>query len=58
MTGIIGRKLGMTRVFNEDGTSNVSSPIVQIVDGSQVLVWPSEFAQDDLVFPAPAFDER
>jgi branched-chain amino acid transport system substrate-binding protein len=45
-------------IFYEDGTSNLSSPIVQIVDGAQQLVWPSEFATSELVFPAPPFDER
>jgi branched-chain amino acid transport system substrate-binding protein len=44
--------------FNADGTSSLSSPIVQIVGGAQVLVWPSEFATSDLVFPAPPFEER
>ena len=45
-------------VFNEDGTSNVSNPMVQIVDGTQQLIWPLEFATAELVYPAPAFDDR
>jgi branched-chain amino acid transport system substrate-binding protein len=45
-------------IFYEDGTSNLSSPILQIVDGAQVLVWPAEFATADLVYPAPPVEER
>jgi branched-chain amino acid transport system substrate-binding protein len=45
-------------MFNPDGTSNVSSPILQVQDGRPVLVWPAEFATTELVFPAPPFDER
>ncbi|HRN50019.1 MAG TPA: amino acid ABC transporter substrate-binding protein [Anaerolineales bacterium] len=45
-------------VFNEDGTSNVSNPMVQIVGGAQQLIWPLEFATAELVYPAPAFDDR
>lgn len=45
-------------VFNEDGTSSVANPLVQIISGSQQLIWPAEFATAELVYPAPAFGDR
>lgn len=44
--------------FNEDGTGVISSPILQYQNGRPELVWPTEFATADFVYPAPAFDER
>lgn len=44
--------------FNEDGTGVVGSPILQYQQGKVELVWPTEFATADLVYPAPPFEER
>jgi hypothetical protein len=44
--------------FREDGTGTVIAPILQYQEGRVQLVWPAEFATADLVYPAPAFEER
>lgn len=44
--------------FNADGTSNVSSPILQYQGGVPQVVWPAEFATADFVYPAPAYEDR
>ena len=44
--------------FNEDGTGNVLAPILQYINGKQELIWPTDFATAELVYPAPAYDQR
>jgi branched-chain amino acid transport system substrate-binding protein len=44
--------------FREDGTGTVGSPILQYINGKQEVVWPTDIATADFVFPAPPFDER
>lgn len=44
--------------FNEDGTGNVITAILQYQNGKAELVWPAEFATADFAYPAPPFDER
>ena len=44
--------------FNEDGTGNVPVAILQYQSGRPELVWPAEFATADLVYPAPAYEDR
>jgi branched-chain amino acid transport system substrate-binding protein len=44
--------------FNEDGTGNVPTAILQYQHGVVELVWPKEFATADLIYPAPPYDER
>lgn len=44
--------------FNEDGTGNVLNPLIQWQNGKMELVWPSDQATADFVYPAPPFDER
>jgi branched-chain amino acid transport system substrate-binding protein len=44
--------------FREDGTGVVTPAMLQYQGGKAELVWPSEFATADLVFPAPPLDER
>jgi branched-chain amino acid transport system substrate-binding protein len=44
--------------FRPDGTGNVSSPILQYINGKQELVWPLEFATAEFVYPAPPYDQR
>jgi branched-chain amino acid transport system substrate-binding protein len=44
--------------FNEDGTGNVVTAILQYQAGRPELVWPAEFATADLAFPALPFSER
>jgi branched-chain amino acid transport system substrate-binding protein len=44
--------------FNEDGTGNVVTAILQYQNGRPELVWPAEFATADFAFPAPPFGER
>ncbi len=44
--------------FNEDGTGNVPTAILQYQHGRAELVYPLEFATADLVYPAPPFEER
>lgn len=44
--------------FNEDGTGNVVTAILQYQNGRPELVWPAEFATADFVYPAPALDDR
>lgn len=44
--------------FNEDGTGNVVTAILQVQNGRPELVWPAEFATADLAFPALPFGER
>lgn len=44
--------------FREDGTGTVTPAMLQYQEGKVQLVWPSEFATADLVYPAPPFDER
>jgi len=44
--------------FNSDGTSNVSSPILQYQNGSAELVWPLEFKTADFLYPAPDYANR
>ncbi len=44
--------------FNADGTGNVPIAILQYQAGSVQLVWPQEFATADLIYQAPAYDDR
>ena len=44
--------------FNEDGTGNVITAILQVQDGRPELVWPAEFATADFAYPAAPFSER
>jgi branched-chain amino acid transport system substrate-binding protein len=44
--------------FREDGTGTVGSPILQYINGKQEVVWPTDIATAEFVFPAPPFDER
>lgn len=44
--------------FNEDGTGNVVTAILQYQNGRPALVWPAEFATAEFAFPAPPFGER
>lgn len=44
--------------FNEDGTGNVVTAILQYQNGRPELVWPAEFATADFAYPAPAVGER
>lgn len=44
--------------FNEDGTGNVVTAILQVQHGRPELVWPLEFATADLAYPALPFSER
>lgn len=44
--------------FREDGTGVVPSVILQYQEGAVQLVWPEEFATADLVYPAPALEDR
>lgn len=44
--------------FNEDGTGNVVTAILQYQGGRPELVWPAEFATAEFAYPAPPFDER
>lgn len=38
--------------FREDGTAPVGNPFMQRVEGTIQLIWPSEAATDDLLYPA------
>jgi branched-chain amino acid transport system substrate-binding protein len=44
--------------FNEDGTGNVITAILQMQDGGQELIWPAEFATAEFAYPAMPFSER
>lgn len=44
--------------FNEDGTGNVVTAILQVQNGRPELVWPTEFATAEFVYPALPFSER
>ena len=44
--------------FNADGTGNVLNPLVQWIDGTMQLVWPTDQKSADLVYPAPEFSQR
>jgi len=44
--------------FREDGTGVVMSPFIQWQAGKTELVWPTEHATADFVYPAPPFEER
>ncbi len=44
--------------FNPDGTGNVPVAILQYQQGKVQEVWPPEFKTADLIYPAPAFDDR
>ena len=44
--------------FNEDGTGNVITAILQVQDGRPELVWPAEFATADFAYPATPFSDR
>ena len=43
---------------DEDGTGVVMSPFIQWQAGKTELVWPTEHATADFVYPAPPFEER
>jgi len=53
MTTVIGPV-----TFNEDGTGNVLNPLIQWQNGKMELVWPTDQATADFVYPAPPFEER
>ena len=53
MTAVIGPV-----TFNADGTGNVLNPLVQWQNGVLELVYPFDQASAELLYPAPAFDER
>jgi len=44
--------------FNEDGTGNVITFILQVQNGRPELVWPAEFATSEFLYPAPPFSDR
>ena len=44
--------------FNEDGTGNVITFILQVQNGRPELVWPTEFATSEFLYPAPPFSDR
>lgn len=44
--------------FNEDGTGVVVTALLQYQSGRPELLWPAEFATADVVYPAPAFEDR
>jgi branched-chain amino acid transport system substrate-binding protein len=44
--------------FRDNGTGVVTAPYLQYQGGQIELIWPSEFATADLVYPAPPYDER
>ena len=44
--------------FNEDGTGNVVVPMLQYQEGKIQLIYPTDMATADLVFPAPAYADR
>ncbi len=39
--------------FREDGTSPITNPLMQRIEGGVQLVWPAESATQPLVFPSP-----
>jgi branched-chain amino acid transport system substrate-binding protein len=39
--------------FREDGTSPITNPLMQRLDGKVVLVWPADKATQPLVYPSP-----
>ena len=43
---------------DEDGTDVVLSPFIQWQNGKTELVWPTEHATADFVYPALPFEER
>jgi branched-chain amino acid transport system substrate-binding protein len=47
-----------TITFREDGTGTVTPAMLQYQEGRVQLVWPSEFATADLVYPAPPVADR
>ena len=40
--------------FREDGTTITSNPLMQRVAGAIELIWPTEFATSEIVYPVPA----
>lgn len=44
--------------FNEDGTGNVVTALLQYQNGRPELIWPEEFATAEFVYPAPPYSER
>lgn len=44
--------------FNADGTGNVLNPLIQWQSGKLELVWPSDHATSEFIYPAPPFEER
>ncbi len=44
--------------FRDDGTGVVVVPLVQWQEGATELIWPTEFATADFVYPAPPFEGR
>jgi branched-chain amino acid transport system substrate-binding protein len=44
--------------FNEDGTGNVVTAILQMQNGRQQLIWPAEFATAEFAFPALPYADR
>ena len=39
--------------FREDGTSPITNPLMQRIEGGVQLVWPAEAATEPLVYPSP-----
>jgi branched-chain amino acid transport system substrate-binding protein len=39
--------------FREDGTSPITNPLMQRIEGGVQLVWPAESATEPLVYPSP-----
>lgn len=39
--------------FREDGTSPITNPLMQRVDGGVVLIWPADQAPGELIYPSP-----
>lgn len=44
--------------FNEDGTGNVVTAILQYQNGVPELIWPDEFKTADFIYPAPPYADR
>lgn len=44
--------------FRDDGTGTVIAPILQYQRGKVQVVWPPDAKTADLVYPAPALDQR
>jgi hypothetical protein len=39
--------------FREDGTSPITNPLMQRIEGGVELVWPADAATQELIYPSP-----